>query len=187
SQRAELHEQLADHLGRRDGTDALVGYHLEQAHALHRELGADDRRVRQLAADGGMHLGAAGLDAWKRNDVPATVALLRRATTLLDPDAPLARRLTCELGIALRAGGDTEGAVAALGHAARAGSSLGDAQVELRARMELAFVRLIAGSASSDHELLELAEGAIPTFEALEDDRALGRAWLLTGYVRASR
>jgi len=31
---------------------------------------------------------------------------------------------------------------------------------------------------------LELATDAIPTFEGLGDDRALGRAWLLAGYVR---
>src|SRR5262249_4471458 len=30
-------------------------------------------------------------------------------------------------------------------------------------------------------------EAGIPTFEALEDDRALGRAWLLLGYVRGAR
>jgi len=52
--------------------------------------------------------------------------------------------------------------------------------------MELAFVRLVEGE-GSDHDLLELAETSIPTFEGLEDDRALGRAWLLSGYVHGSR
>jgi hypothetical protein len=154
---------------------------------LHTELGADDRRLRQLAADAGTRLGSAGMLAWKRNDVHATVGLLERATNLLPADSSLARELTCELGLALRAGGDAQRATDALSFAARAASSVGDAHVELRARMELSFVRLLAEPGAQDHELLDLAEKAIPTFEALNDDRALGRAWLLAGYVHGGR
>jgi hypothetical protein len=187
SERAELHERFADHLARLNGADDVVGFHLERAHALHSELGTDDRHVRQLAADAGTRLGAAGIAAWKRNDVPATVGLLRSATNLLDADSPLARELTCELGLALRAGGNARAAVEALELASRASSSAADAHIELRARMELVFIRLLEGRSAHDHELLELAESAIPTFEALDDNRALSRAWLLAGYVHGAR
>src|SRR5439155_23449669 len=136
-----------------------------------------------LAADAGARLGAAGILAWKRNDVAATVGLLERATALLPDDSPLQRELTCELGLALRAGGDAEGAAAALELASGNGSS----PIELRARMELAFVRLLREPGAQDHELIDLAGAAIPTFEALNDDRALGRAWLLTAFVHGGR
>jgi len=39
--------------------------------------------------------------------------------------------------------------------------------------MELSFIRMLEGGASHGHDLVELAETAIPTFEALDDDRAL--------------
>jgi tetratricopeptide (TPR) repeat protein len=140
-----------------------------------------------LAADAGGRLGAAGIAAWKRNDVAATIGLLRRATSLLDPESPRARELTCELGVALRAGGDAAGAIEALERASRPRSSAAEAHLELRARMELAFVRLLEGGRARDHELIELAETAIPMFEAVEDERALGRAWLLSSYVHTGR
>src|SRR6185312_8513633 len=178
--------RYADHVARAERADELVGLHLERAHALRVELGADDRHVRQLAADAGTRLGAAGLLAWKRNDASATVDLLRRATHLLDGDSPFARELTCELGLALRAAGDARGALDALEGARREPSSAASAHVQLRAEVELAFVRLVEGE-GSDHDLLELAETSIPTFEGLQDDRALGRAWLLSGYVHGSR
>src|SRR5919106_1022981 len=80
--RAELHERFADRLDRvaKDiaELDELVGYHLEQAFRLRGELGESDRRTEQLAKDGGRRLGAAGIRAWKRNDVHATTNLLSR-------------------------------------------------------------------------------------------------------------
>jgi class 3 adenylate cyclase/tetratricopeptide (TPR) repeat protein len=181
--RAEWHERLADHLDRRREPDELVGFHLERAYRLHAELGADDRRLRQLAMDAGTRLGSAGMLAWKRNDVHATVGLLERATDLLPADSSLARELTCELGLALRAGGDAERATEALTFAAREASSVGDAHIELRAQMELSFLRVLEDPGTNGQDLLEIAQAAIPTFEALRDDRALGRAWLFSGYV----
>jgi class 3 adenylate cyclase/DNA-binding winged helix-turn-helix (wHTH) protein len=185
--RAALHERFADHLDRNAALDELVGFHLERAYRLHVELGEDDRRLRQLAADAGARLGRAGMLAWKRNDVHATVGLLERATALLPAESSLARELTCELGLALRAGGDGRRATDALALAARAASSAGDAHIELRAGMELSFVRLLEEPAREDDALLALAERAIPTFEALKNDRALGRALLLAGYVHGGR
>jgi DNA-binding SARP family transcriptional activator len=187
AERAELHEQLADHLDREREPDEIVGFHLERAFRLNAELGADDRHLLQLAGDAGRRLGAAGIVAWKRNDVPATVGLLERATGLLDVDSPLARELMCELGLALRAGGEAQRATDALAFAARASASAGDAHIELRARMELSFVHLLEDTSASGQELLEIAQAAIPTFEALKDDRALGRAWLLSGFVHGGR
>jgi DNA-binding SARP family transcriptional activator len=187
AERAALHERLADHFERAEEPDELIGFHLERAYLLQSEVGTDDRRLRQLATDAGRRLGAAGMVAWKRNDVHATVGLLVRATDLLPADSSLARALTCELGLALRAGGEAERATDALKRAERAASSAGDAHIELRARMELSFLRLLEDTGTSDEELLTIIQTAIPAFEALRDDRALGRAWLLSGFVEGGR
>ena len=84
SERAEVHQQHADWLdGQPDGSDELVGYHLEQAAGYLGELGAPEQQVTRLAMNAGRRLGAAGIRAWKRGDARATVNLLGRATALL--------------------------------------------------------------------------------------------------------
>ncbi len=96
--RARLHERFADWLdGEPDAPDEIVGYHLEQAYRYRAELGPPNRRARQLAADAGARLGAAGMRSWKSGDVPATINLLGRATSLLPERRCLAT------GAALRA------------------------------------------------------------------------------------
>jgi tetratricopeptide (TPR) repeat protein len=187
AERAGLHERLADHFERMHEPDELVGFHLERAYRFQLDLGAEDRRLRQLATDAGERLGAAGMRAWRRNDVHATVGLLERATDLLPAESPLARALTCELGLALRAGGEAQRATDALASAERAAALAGDAHIELRAQMELSFLRLLEDTGRNDEELLAIVQIAIPAFEALRDDRALGRAWLLSGFVQGGR
>ena len=187
AERARLHERLADYFERMHEPDELVGFHLERAYRLQVELGVHDRRLRQLAADAGERLGAAGMRAWRRNDVHATVGLLVRATDLLPAGTSLARALTCELGLALRAGGEAQRATDALMRAERDSALAGDAHIELRAQMELSFARLLENAGTSDDEVLKIIETAIPAFEALRDDRALGRAWLLSGFVHGGR
>ena len=54
----------------------------------------------------------------------------------------------------------------------------------LRARIEAAYARLLTQPEGAARDLLAAAESAVPTFEALEDERSLARAWLLIGYVR---
>src|SRR5262249_53709100 len=51
AERAELHERLADWLV--DGSDEIVGYHLEQAYRCRAELGLLDSAARRLADRGG--------------------------------------------------------------------------------------------------------------------------------------
>ncbi|HWQ23459.1 MAG TPA: BTAD domain-containing putative transcriptional regulator [Gaiellaceae bacterium] len=189
--RAELHERFADRLERRSPglpeLDELAGYHLEQAYRLRSELGETDRRTRQLAEDAGRRLGEAGVRALKRGDMPATVTLLRRATSLLPHGAVLRRELMCELGIALRALGQPEAADEVLEEALRASGETGDRRVELRALIEREYVRLPRTPRASGDTLLGAAAEAIPLFESVGDHRSLGRAWLLAGSVEGAR
>jgi class 3 adenylate cyclase len=175
AERSELHELAARGLDRRDGADELVGYHLEQAFVYLKELSGPEKRTKQLAREGGERLGGAGIRAWKRADAPAAVNLLSRAVELL----PNADEFKCELGTALRASNELDHAETVLLDAAKAQ----EPGTQLRARIELAFVRSIR-EPDRVGELLEVASAAIPVLETAGDDRALGRAWLCVGHVR---
>jgi class 3 adenylate cyclase len=186
--RAELHERFADRLDRNaEGLielDEFVGYHLEQAYRLRAELGESDRRTTRLAEDGGRRLGAAGIRAWKRNDVHATTNLLGRSTSLLPTGDERRRELLCELGIALRASGDPNSAKRVLAEAIDEARAAKDRRLELRGLIEHAYVRLLHEHGATAGALLDAASDAISIFETVDDQRALGRAWLLAGFVQ---
>ncbi|MBM2822849.1 MAG: hypothetical protein HW413_1595, partial [Thermoleophilia bacterium] len=185
--RAELHERFADRLDEAYAVlpelDEFVGYHLEQAHRLRTELGESDRRAERLAYDAGHRLGAAGNRAWRRNDEFATVNLLRRATSLLPPGDEMRRELLSELSIALLAIGEPEAAESIAAEAISTSEAAADHRRELRGHLELACLQLFRDPATGSDGLLDVAARAIPAFESAHDHRALGRAWLLVGYV----
>jgi tetratricopeptide (TPR) repeat protein len=183
--RAELHEEFADWLARRgDAADEVVGYHLEQAHRYLAELGPLSRHARQLASEGGERLGRAGMRAFQRGDLPAADNLLVRATALLSDDSERRRELLTELGLSLRLTGQGQRAEEALAKAIAASEHAQDQRLRLRGELELTNIRIFAGGDSE--ELLEVAGRAIPVFEAIGDDRSLGRAWLLCGMVKGT-
>jgi DNA-binding SARP family transcriptional activator len=185
--RAELHERFVDRFeATHEATsdlDELAGYHLEQAHRLRTELGESDRRAKQLAEDAAGRLGEAGVRALKRADVSAAVGLLRRAISL----EPRRGDLLVELGLALRAAGDFNAAADTLDGAVERAHHGGDDRVELRARIEREFLALPRTSGSTADRLLEAISRAVPVFEAGGDDRSLGRAWILRGWVEGAR
>jgi class 3 adenylate cyclase/tetratricopeptide (TPR) repeat protein len=179
--RGDLHERFAGWLEQReDGGEEIVGYHLEQAHRYRAELKPGDPELPGLAQRAGSRLATAGIRAWKRADTPAAVNLLTRATTLLPLGEPSRAELLCELGVAQRYAGEIKAGEDTLRQAIETGSG----PVELRARIELAHARLFSDPESRTSDLLDLAAKAIPVFEEVEDDRALGRTWRHVGYVR---
>jgi class 3 adenylate cyclase len=188
--RAELHERFADRLDETPSVvadlDEFVGYHLEQAHRLRSELGESDRRTEQLADDAGNRLGAAGLRAMRRGDVPATSGLLGRAVALL-PKGTRRSELLSEYGIVLAASSRPDDAVHALRRAIDEAVATGDRVGEARARLELEHVRTPRTSQATGDAVLATASAAIPVLEAAGDDRWLGRAWLLTGWILGGR
>jgi DNA-binding SARP family transcriptional activator len=176
AERAELHEQAADNLDRRDGPDELVGYHLEQAYRCRAELARVDDRARRLAHAAGERLGAAGIRAWKRADVPAAITLIGRAVDLLPENHETRLELLCELGIACRMDGDVGKAEALLVEARDVAQVAQTRRVELKASVELSLMRALQQPDAAESSL-ELARAAIPELEVFHDDRALGRAW----------
>ena len=181
--RSELHERLADKLDD-DGTaaDELVGYHLERAYRLRTELAPPDRAASKLAEDAGRRLGDAGARAWQRHDAPAALNLLERATELLPKEDTRRLELLCELGSVLKWRMDDQRAATALEEVAAAASAARNDRLRLRAELELAWPRFVHGHASAD-AILELTERAIPVFASVDDDRALGQAWLVAAAV----
>src|ERR1700674_2346701 len=92
AERARLHERYARWLeelpaDRLSQLDEVVGYHLEQAHRLWTELGAEPG-APDTAARAAAHLAAAGLRADERHDWAAAANLLARAATLLPAADP---------------------------------------------------------------------------------------------------
>jgi len=92
----------------RDGAaqqDSLaLAYHVEAACLLRRELLSEQTGLEALASEGGDILIAAGLDALARTDLPAALALLDRARTLLPAGDPRHLSLalhSCDAGIGL--------------------------------------------------------------------------------------
>lgn len=174
--RTRLHESVADALTDRGADDELIGFHLERAAVLRPD---GDRHGRRLSEEGGERLGAAGVAAWKRGDAHTTARLLERAVALLPP--PHARRgeLLCELATAL----NTLGRVGDADIALEAAGASEDRRIRLRANLERAALGAVAGAVTAD-DVLAAANAAIPVFEAVEDSRSLGRAFMLAGWVR---
>lgn len=189
--RAELHERFADRLDRDYASlpelDEFVGYHLERAHRLRRDLADAGRLTERLAEDAGSRLGDAGVRASKRGDVPASVGLLRRATSLLPAGHSLRAELLVELGINLEAAGDPDGAMDAQRRAIEAARLANDPEIEASARVELEYVRLPLTTGATADALLEAAEEAIRVLDAAGDHRRLGRALLFAGWVHGGR
>ncbi|HET7808114.1 MAG TPA: BTAD domain-containing putative transcriptional regulator [Gaiellaceae bacterium] len=178
TQRAELHERVARWLERGpERADELVGFHLEQAHDFVVELGAGDEHAAQLASEAGFHLSAAGLRAAKSGDMPAASNLLARSRSLLGPATSTRRDLLTELGLVLWRSGDVAGAEREFETAVESAGREGDRRAGLRARTELANLRLRRAQEGVADELFALAAEAIPVFEQDGDDRALGRIW----------
>ncbi|MGH3127813.1 MAG: hypothetical protein ACRDPX_07835, partial [Gaiellaceae bacterium] len=127
-------------------------------------------------------LGDAGLRAARRGDIPATVSLLSRASSLLPENQALRRELQCELAIGLRASGDVSAATAVLQAVVNEASDVGDRRLELRARIEHAYLQ----SGATDM-VFDAAKAGIPIFEMTDDHRSLARAYLLVGAVEGAR
>jgi class 3 adenylate cyclase/tetratricopeptide (TPR) repeat protein len=182
--RAELHEQHAGWLEEGGLNHALVGYHLEQAVRLRRDLGLEDAATIVLATRGGMLLGEAGRRAFHRNDVPASITLLERAVRLLEGnDEGLAEMLT-ELGTSLGTAGRLTDADHVLDRALEITKRTDDRRNELRALIVREQLRSFTARTGPD-AYAKVAAKAIPELERFGDDLGLAKAWRLASSVDA--
>jgi class 3 adenylate cyclase/tetratricopeptide (TPR) repeat protein len=197
--RAELHERLADWLERRAADrptefEEIVGYHLEQAHRYRSELGLDGDARARLAARAAERLAAAGKRALARIDMPASVTLLSRATSLMEEGDPERVLLLIDLVEALTETGQVDRARGVIRDAADAAEALGDGRLGAHVLMGRWAVASITGIPvdtalkATETGDVEGAErdglGAIQVFRAHGDDQGLARAWQLVGSAR---
>ncbi len=184
--RVDLHMAMASQLEQDSAPGAVVGYHLERAYLLSRELG---RAEPELGARAGRLLRRAAQETFHRSDVPATISLLERARALHSSDDPARPELLIEIGYARIVSGDMPGAEVVLNEAIETSTALGDRAAELHARIERQFVRNFVDSSASIDESDRLARAAVVELEELGDELALARAWWLvsTGDVRLCR
>ena len=121
--RAELHARFADWVTARAADaadhDETIGWHLEQAHQLLRELGPLDAAGRVLGERAARHLSAAGRRALARDDLPVAADLLGRAIDRLDVDDSARADLALDWCEALLAAGDVATAAKAIEELAR--------------------------------------------------------------------
>jgi class 3 adenylate cyclase/tetratricopeptide (TPR) repeat protein len=175
--RAEFHGRHADWLEETGASPVLVGYHLEQAALLRREVGLIDASTRELAHRAGELLGAAGTRALRRGDVPAAVGLLKRATFLLEDDERLRLELAPELGVALRDMGEPAGAEALLDRTIVEADRLGDRRIAARARIARSMLRMQVEPEGAAQDVARVAEDAIRVFTEAGDEDGLAQAW----------
>ena len=186
--RAELHETFATWLerarsGRLREYEEILGYHLEQAHHYRAELAPANDRSSALASRAAELLASAGRRAFARGDATASARLLTRATVLLLHDDRSRIEIAPDLGAALIEAGELVQAETVLARAETAAAAEGDRRLELRARLERCWLQLRAEPKVAASGVQEIAERAIKTFEELDDDAGLARAWSLLGGV----
>jgi class 3 adenylate cyclase/tetratricopeptide (TPR) repeat protein len=188
--RATLHEQLAARLNSQAqpsaAKDEILGYHLEQAYLTRVALAPADEHATQLATRARELLAGAGRRALARDDVPAAVGLLKRATALSTDDADGAGILL-DLASALRHAGALEDARETLERAGERAAVDGDMRLSAHVELEASFLRLHAWQGGAIDDLVDEAQRAIPVFELARDDIGLSKAWSLVATVHNIR
>jgi len=187
--RADVHERFADwleasqpwlHVG---DDDELLGYHLEHAYLLGRQLRPVDDHAHTLARRAGERLAVAGRRAFGRGDVVAAVNLLSRAGRLLPDDDPLRLSVLPCLSESLMMTGQVERAGATLEEAARAAAEQDARAVQAHLALVRTTQRLfVRPEGWADAARQEVAR-SIRVFEEVADHLGLARSWRLLGLI----
>jgi tetratricopeptide (TPR) repeat protein len=197
--RAALHERFAGWLDRvaderMTEYEEILGYHLEQSFRYRAELGPVDDEARAIGARAADRLASAGRRALARGDVGAATNLLGRAATLFPTGSREKIVLLPDLVEARYEAGRIEGVEALLEEGIHAAEALGDEHLSALAHVQRAWLKAHADPRGWSERALAEAERAIPVFERLGDDDALGRAcdvihsvYWLRGQLAAAR
>ncbi len=164
--------------------EAILGYHLEQAHGYLRQLGPLDKAGAAIGRDGARRLASAARQAFGRGDMHAATTLFRRAIALLSQEDPARVSLLPELGEVLIEVGNFAEAHRVLAEAEAVAERHGNRRIAASARLFRMRVRLFSAEPGDWGEAtLRMTEEAIPLFESEEAHPELARAWRLIGLV----
>jgi class 3 adenylate cyclase/tetratricopeptide (TPR) repeat protein len=188
AERTKAHQRFADWLENAAGErateyDEIVGYHLEQAVLLRREIGLSDEPDQELALRAGRLLAAAGLRSHGRGDIHTTIGLLTRAEQLLHGDPVAHVDTLTDLGHGLWISGKQAEARARFTAAVEKAAALGDECRELRARLALIDLDSWSDDAWDGSAALPSLHQTVTALEALGDDQGLADAWFLIGRI----
>jgi predicted ATPase len=180
SLRAELHARFAEWLERKVGEriseyEEILGYHLEHAYRLRRDLGYGDEAAHALASRAADRLAAAGRRAFRRGDVTAASKLLARAAELLPPGNAKRIEHLLMMGSALAQIGALSSADQTFTKVVEEAVIVGDHRLEQYALIERAGLRTWIGDTEAD--LDSAVASAIQTFSDVSDDKGLARAY----------
>jgi predicted ATPase/class 3 adenylate cyclase len=201
TQRAELHELIADWLERTAGDavveqEEIVGYHLEQAYTYRAQLAPADERSDAIGRRAATRLLRAGRRASDRGDNAAAANLLQRALSVGPSAGPERAATLYHLGVALREADDARAALAAFDEGFQLAAGSGDSSLEWLARLGRSEMQAETDPHSLSTEAMRKElEDAIRRFEELEDETGLATAWralallehLLCRFDRAER
>ena len=173
--RSELHERFANTLESDPGAvrEELLGYHLERAVVLRRELGEPETATADVAARATASLSVAGRRAAQRADPHAASALIERAIALAGSDDDTRGALLPALGTALFEAGRMADATSVLDGAIDEAPS---PQAAALARIEREFVRLETDPSGGTEPARRLTNDVLPLLEQAGDHRGQCRA-----------
>jgi class 3 adenylate cyclase/tetratricopeptide (TPR) repeat protein len=186
--RAELHERLADWLGREDGGvlpehDEIAGYHFEQAYRYLEQLGRVGPREVELAMRGARRLASGGRRAMSRDDPPAAVNLLSRALELLPSGDPDRVGSLLDLGDALTEAGEWRRAHEVLAEAVDGAQQAGDRLLSARGTIALLYLGEVTRPRGWTEQAEREAGRAIALFEQSGDRVGLAHSWRVIAHV----
>jgi class 3 adenylate cyclase/tetratricopeptide (TPR) repeat protein len=186
--RAELHERLADWLGRDDGEvlpelDEIAGHHFEQAYRYLEQLGRVGPREAELAKRAATRLAGGGRRAMSRDDPPAAVNLLARALDLLPTGDPERLGSLLDLGDALAEVGEWRRAHEVLAEAVDGAQLARDRLLSARGTIALLYIREVTRPRGWTEQAEREAGRAIALFEQTGDRVGLANSWRVIAHV----
>ena len=186
--RAELHERLADWLGRDGGEvlperDEIAGHHFEQAYRYLEQLGRVGPRELQLAMRGARRLASGGRRAMSRDDPPAAVNLLSRALDLLPSGDPDRIGSLLDLGDALAEAGEWGRAHEVLSEAVDGAQLADDRLLSARGTIALLYLDEVTRPQGWTEQAEREAGRAIALFEQSGDRVGLAHSWRVIAHV----
>ena len=167
---AEWMKSHGDDLGE---IDELIGYHLEQAFLLSRDVDPDlaDPALAQEAAE---RLTLAGEAAFRSGNVQGTVDLLVRAKAIIGTEEPLFPRIAALLAIALSWAGDLETSREVALAGKQSAERLGDAAATARCNLGLVGAEMALRGVTQ--EMIEEARAIRSVLAEADDPEWLARA-----------
>jgi predicted ATPase/class 3 adenylate cyclase len=186
--RADLHERFASWLERVEGEriteyEEIIGYHLEKAHRLSRELGRAQEYELTLGQRAAERLASAGHRALSGGDISTATGLLQRAADLLSLDDRRLAQVLSDLGWALANSGQRDAAYETFSRAALAAEAAHDATQGLHVKLRLRRLQMTADPVRRPRRILQESKRAIEVLERGNDARGLAIAWALRGWV----